>query len=152
MRASANYTHIKQTTFRLCRAFILNEKQKQKELYSTRSYTVYHRNSSPSGHPRWVCFFIRFVEMCHCISVSAMDALQWMGAVRMRVQTADKNITINHTTPILQLMSCEDFKLHFCKKQAVFGCKLDATEVVLIITLFMITSRMLSKFLREFHM
>ncbi len=42
---------------------------------------------SLSGHPRWrwVCFFIRFVEMCLCISVSAMDALQWMGAVRMRV-------------------------------------------------------------------
>ncbi len=29
-----------------------------------------------------------------------MDALQWMGAVRMRVQTADKNI---HTTPQKQL-------------------------------------------------
>ncbi len=42
---------------------------------------------SPSVHQRWgwVCFFIRFVEMCLCISVSAMDALQWMGAVRMRV-------------------------------------------------------------------
>ncbi len=26
-----------------------------------------------------------------------MDPLQWMGAVRMRVQTADKNITIIHT-------------------------------------------------------
>ncbi len=25
-----------------------------------------------------------------------MDPLQWMGAVRMRVQTADKNITIIH--------------------------------------------------------
>ncbi len=37
-----------------------------------------------------------FGEMCLCISVSAMDALQWMGAVRMRVQTADKNITIIH--------------------------------------------------------
>ncbi len=33
----------------------------------------------------WVCVFIRFGEMCLCISVSAMDALQWMGAVRMRV-------------------------------------------------------------------
>ncbi len=53
---------------------------------------------SPSDHPRlgWVCLFIRFVEMCLCITVSAMDALQWMGAVRMRVQTADKNITIIH--------------------------------------------------------
>ncbi len=42
---------------------------------------------SPSGHQRcrWVCFFVRFGEMCLCISVSVMDALQWMGAVRMRV-------------------------------------------------------------------
>ncbi len=30
-----------------------------------------------------------------------------MGAVRMRVQTADKNITIIHTTPVHQLTSCE---------------------------------------------
>ncbi len=31
-------------------------------------------------HPRWgwVCFFIRFVEMCHCISVLA-DGLEWCG-------------------------------------------------------------------------
>ncbi len=36
-----------------------------------------------------------------------MDPLQWMGAVRMRVQTADKNITMIHLTPIHQLMSCE---------------------------------------------
>ncbi len=35
-----------------------------------------------------------------------MDALQWMGAVRKRVQTADKNITIIHTTPVHQLTSC----------------------------------------------
>ncbi len=34
-----------------------------------------------------------------------MDALQWMGAVRMR---ADKNITVIHTTPVHQLMSLED--------------------------------------------
>ncbi len=53
---------------------------------------------SPSGHPRlgWVCFIFRFGEMYHSISCSATDALQWMGAVRMRVQTADKNITIIH--------------------------------------------------------
>ncbi len=51
-------------------------------------------------HPRcrWVCFFIRTnLEKC----CSAMDPLQWMGAVRMRVQTADKNITIIHTTPVI---------------------------------------------------
>ncbi len=29
-----------------------------------------------------------------------MDPLQWMGAVRMRVQTADNNITSNNTTPL----------------------------------------------------
>ncbi len=30
------------------------------------------------------------------ITCSPMDPLQWMGAVRMGVQTADKNITIVH--------------------------------------------------------
>ncbi len=34
-----------------------------------------------------------------------MDALQWMGAVRMRAQTADKNITIIRSTPVHQLMT-----------------------------------------------
>ncbi len=45
--------------------------------------------------------------------------LQWMGAVRMRVQTADKNITILHTTPVHQL-TCEILwsqKLRVYKKQ-----------------------------------
>ncbi len=36
-----------------------------------------------------------------------MDPLQWMGAVRMRVQTADKDITMIYTTPVLQLTSCD---------------------------------------------
>ncbi len=36
-----------------------------------------------------------------------MDPLQSMGAVRMRVQTADKNITVIHTTPVHRLKSCE---------------------------------------------
>ncbi len=36
-----------------------------------------------------------------------MNRLQWMGAVRMRAQTADKNITIIHTTPVHQLTFCE---------------------------------------------
>ncbi len=63
-----------------------------------------------SDHPRcrWVCFFIRFREMLQCITCSAMDALQWMGAVRMRVQTADKNITIIYITPVHQFTSWED--------------------------------------------
>ncbi len=43
-----------------------------------------------------------------------MYPLQWMGAVRMRVQTTDKNITIIHTTPVHQLTSCGKlpFKLY----------------------------------------
>ncbi len=39
-----------------------------------------------------------------------MDPLQWMGAVRMRVQTANVNISnsqVIHTIPVHQLMSCE---------------------------------------------
>ncbi len=50
-------------------------------------------------------------NVAFCITCSAMDALQWMGAVRMRVQTADKNITIIHkvihTSPVHQLISWE---------------------------------------------
>ncbi len=33
-----------------------------------------------------------------------MDPLQWMGAVRLWVKTADKDITIIHTTQIHQKM------------------------------------------------
>ncbi len=39
-----------------------------------------------------------------------MNHMQWMGAVRMRVQIADKNITITH-------------KLHVCNKQDIFQFK-----------------------------
>ncbi len=44
-----------------------------------------------------------------------MDALQWMGAVRLRVQTADKNITIIHSSPSNNILWSE--KLYVCKKQ-----------------------------------
>ncbi len=44
------------------------------------------------------------------ITCSPMDPLQWMGAVRIRVQTADKkhhnNPQVIHTNPVHQLMSC----------------------------------------------
>ncbi len=36
----------------------------------------------------------RFGEIQHYITCSPVDPLQWMGAVRMRVQAADRNITI----------------------------------------------------------
>ncbi len=46
-----------------------------------------------------------------------MYPLQWMGAVRMRVQTADKNITIIHTNPVHQLMSGKEKSCVFVKKK-----------------------------------
>ncbi len=42
-----------------------------------------------------------------------------MGAVRMRVQTADKNITIIHTTPVHQLMSWEDKSCVFVRNKSI---------------------------------
>ncbi len=43
-----------------------------------------------------------------------MDPLQWMGAVRMRVQTADKNITIIHTVfTSCEMKSCHCFWLKY---------------------------------------
>ncbi len=52
-------------------------------------------------HPQAIQDIDEFVsssdlEIQHSITCSPMDALQWMGAVRMRVQTAGKNITIIH--------------------------------------------------------
>uniref|UniRef100_A0A672M614 Piezo-type mechanosensitive ion channel component 2-like n=1 Tax=Sinocyclocheilus grahami TaxID=75366 RepID=A0A672M614_SINGR len=41
----------------------------------------------------------------HCITCSPLEG---MGAVRMRVQTADKNITVIHSTPVHQFTSGED--------------------------------------------
>ncbi len=48
-----------------------------------------------------------------------MDALQWMGAVRMRVQTADKNITIIHTTASQQLMTWEVKSCVFVRNKSI---------------------------------
>ncbi len=48
-----------------------------------------------------------------------MDPLQWMGAVSMRVQTADRSITIIHTTPVHQLMSCEVKSCVFVKNKSI---------------------------------
>ncbi len=52
-----------------------------------------------------------------------MDHLQWMGAVRMRVQTDDKkhhnNPQVIHTTPVHQLMFFRSDKLCVCKKQTI---------------------------------
>ncbi len=58
----------------------------------------------------------RLVEMYYYIS-SSPDPLQWMGAVKMRVQTADKTITIIHMSPVHQLMSCDVESCMFVKKK-----------------------------------
>ncbi len=69
---------------------------------------------SPSVHPR-VYFLIRTDLMTFCIvTCSPMDPLQWMGAVIMRVQTAEKNISIIHKPSINVL--CNK-RLHVFKKQ-----------------------------------
>ncbi len=67
-----------------------------------------------SGHTVQAVDDLAWIQM-DSITCSAMDALQWMGAVRMRVQTADKNITIIHTTPSVKVLWSQ--KQHVCKKQ-----------------------------------
>ncbi len=63
----------------------------------------------------WFVHHNRFGEIKHYINCSLMDPLQWMGAIRMGVQTADKSITIIHTTPVHHLTSWS-VKLCFCIK------------------------------------
>ncbi len=55
------------------------------------------------------------------ISCSPMDHLQWMGAVRKRVQTADKNITIIHT-PVYLLTSFEVKRFVFLISKSTIRC------------------------------
>ncbi len=57
-----------------------------------------------------------------------MDPLQWMGAVRMRVQTADKNITIIHTTPVHQLTSWEVKLCGFVRNKSNIKIQQDGLE------------------------
>ncbi len=67
-----------------------------------------------SGHPRWrwVSFFLQQIWRCFVTSL----AQQWMGAVRMRVQTADKNITIilSNYCVIEQLFTSQDSNWCYC--------------------------------------
>ncbi len=69
---------------------------------------------------RWICFFIWFGEIKYYITSSSMNHLQWMGAVRIRVQTDDKNITIIHTSPVHQLMTCEVKSCVFVRNKSIF--------------------------------
>ncbi len=76
-----------------------------------------------------------------------MDALQWMGAVRMRVQTVDKNITIIHTTPaithgfwlwtpILSRSNGLKFVLVFFTKTLLFSSQADGLEWCVLLWCF----------------
>ncbi len=56
-------------------------------------YTIYYHNCNNKSIQD-VNEFGTDLKICHYITWSAMDPLQWMGAVRMRVKTADKDITI----------------------------------------------------------
>ncbi len=62
---------------------------------------IYWQCIQDEGCTRWrgVSFLSKQIwrnVALHYITISSMDLLQWMGAVRMRVQTADKNTTIIH--------------------------------------------------------
>ncbi len=76
---------------------------------------------SASDHPRcrWVSSSQIWWNLAFSVTCSPVDPLQWMGAVRMRVQTADKNITIIHTTPVHQLMSCEEKSCVFVRNKSI---------------------------------
>ncbi len=65
---------------------------------------------SPTGHPRWrwVSFFINTdLEKCSIASLTHQWIIcsEWVPSEW--AQTADKNITIIHTTPVHQLLSFE---------------------------------------------
>ncbi len=59
----------------------------------------------------------------HQDSVTSLDhkcsALQWMGAIRIRVQTDDKNNSVIHTTPVHQLMTCEEKSCVFVRNKSI---------------------------------
>ncbi len=97
------------------------QKNKQKKTSALNDY-LKKKNCSPSGHPKckWVCFFMG-TDLVTC---SPMDPLHWMGAVRMRVQTADpsqhhNNPQVIHTTSVHQLMSWEDKSCMFVRNKSI---------------------------------
>ncbi len=57
------------------------------------------------------------LEWCRIASLA--PHWKWMGAVRMRVQTADKNITIIHTTAVHRLTSCEVKSCVFVRNKCI---------------------------------
>ncbi len=52
------------------------------------------------GPQKMASFIATFLKPKENITCSPMDLLQWMGAVRARVQTVDKNIIIHNSNPV----------------------------------------------------
>ncbi len=77
----------------------------------------------------WMILFLhrnRDGGIKHYINCSRMDPLQWMGAVRMRVQTSDKNITIIHKlSPVNPLISCDVKSCVFVRNKSIFKSIID---------------------------
>ncbi len=48
-----------------------------------------------------------------------MDPLQWMGVIKIKIQTSDKNIIAIHTTPVHQLMSCGMKSCMFLRNKSI---------------------------------
>ncbi len=55
------------------------------------------------------------------VTCSPIDPLQWMGAVKMGVQLADKKHHNIHTTPVHQLTSCEVKSCVFPRNRSSIG-------------------------------
>ncbi len=67
---------------------------------------------------RWFCFFTRTdLEKCSITLLAHQWILcsEWVPSEW--VQTADKNITVTHTSPVHQLTSWKVEKRHVCKEQ-----------------------------------
>ncbi len=77
-----------------------------------------------------VCIWIAYT-IKHFITCSKMDPLQWMGAIRMGVQTADKNITSNPHHSSHQLRFCEE-KSCVCKKQITHEGALSPWSIIML--------------------
>ncbi len=94
----------------------------------------------------------RFGEMWHYITDSAMDPLQWMGAVRMRVKTADKNITIIHTTPVHQTPLTINPLTSWEVKSCIFGrnkCIIKTLFNFKLLLMYLMSTIHITAFFRE---
>ncbi len=80
------------------------------------------RSACNSSHPQAIQNgneFLSSSDFEKCSIASLAHQWIWMGTVRMRVKTADKNITIIHTTSVQQLTSCEAKSCVFVRNKSI---------------------------------